>query len=1018
MKKAPNIMVKVFATALSAVLIITSSNIPWNISTVYAEDELNIDWNICDEQASDESLDMEENSGNKEDISADNEDSGNDAPDVAGNSKDAEIGEENSAEMNSNEDQSDLSEDGEAVVSKKENAEEENSDDALIDEDTEDLSEETDADTEESSEETDVDAEDLSEETDADTEALQEDTAEDLSDEITFSDEITGENSFTWNIDKNGELTINAFGDIPYVKGSTPWYERSSEIKKAVVSIKGASDLHYLFKDCTALKSVDFTDSDTSTVTNVSGMFYNCRALTDPGLEGLNTFKVTDMNTMFFNCFALTELDLTNLNTAKATNMDAMFSGCCNLEVLDMRNFDMRNAGNTSSFIDGCSQLKVLRAPRGNRNPINLPSAGKWYYSDDVITETKATPSNMGSGMVFVREDSVLYERGIETGTIAYPEGLWIRFKNTDTFVYQNRPITPAFEVYNCLDLLEEGKDYKYSFSNNINANDKSNHETAPSLTVTGCGGYKGKDKAYFTIMPEDINNCDFETENVLVMKGQKSQSPKPVLTLNGEAVSAKCFTCTYIDENGKELSKVKKEGVYTLRVTGRKNLMSHRDITLTVTSRIDISKASVSKIATQKYTGKAIEPEFTVKYGRKTLTKGADYAITYKQNVEIGTAKVIVTALNPAYFGKKEFTFKIKGTEIGTLDFYGIPKSVVYTGLEQTIENSGDFNAFRIVNPKTGDYLVEGEDFTVEYKKNINKGKASMIFTGKGAYSGKIKKTFTIVPCSISSGTYNGLNINCPDTVPYAKGGAKPAITISGKNIPNLTSSVDYTIKCKNNTEVGGVGTVTITGKGNYTGSTILTYKITSKDMSQVKLSAPDVKFAKKGGNYQTAFTIKDTNSKALELGKDYDKNIEYFYTEDTVINDGTVQRQAGDKAEKKDIVPAGTVMKIVITGKDKYVNTASATYRVTAGSIASAKITIKPQVYTGKEIKLSKDDISVKINGNSLVSGANYRIVSYSNNVNTGKAKVTIEGVGDYGGRRTVSFIIRQKTFKWWKF
>lgn len=41
---------------------------------------------------------------------------------------------------------------------------------------------------------------------------------------------------------------------------------------------------------------------------------------------------------------------------------------------------------------------------------------------------------------------------------------------------------------------------------------------------------------------------------------------------------------------------------------------------------------------------------------------------------------------------------------------------------------------------------------------------------------------------------------------------------------------------------------------------------------------------------------------------------------------------------------------------------------------------------------------------------------IVSYSNNINKGTAKVTIRGMGNYGGFKTQTFKIKAKCFKWW--
>ena len=94
----------------------------------------------------------------------------------------------------------------------------------------------------------------------------------------------------------------------------------------------------------------------------------------------------------------------------------------------------------------------------------------------------------------------------------------------------------------------------------------------------------------------------------------------------------------------------------------------------------------------------------------------------------------------------------------------------------------------------------------------------------------------------------------------------------------------------------------------------------------------------------------------------------------------------------------------------------TVSGTYRIMTASLASAKISIPAQVYTGKPIKPGKDAITVTVNGQKL-SPEDYEIVGYSNNVTKGKAKVTIRGCGNFGGLKTQNFTIKAKVMTWWK-
>jgi hypothetical protein len=76
-----------------------------------------------------------------------------------------------------------------------------------------------------------------------------------------------------------------------------------------------------------------------------------------------------------------------------------------------------------------------------------------------------------------------------------------------------------------------------------------------------------------------------------------------------------------------------------------------------------DIKNANVEGIPNQSYTGKAITPIPTVFYaaadGAKQLTFAVDFTLTYKNNINVGTATLILHGKG-AYKGQKEITFNI----------------------------------------------------------------------------------------------------------------------------------------------------------------------------------------------------------------------------------------------------------------------------------------------------------------------------------------------------------------------
>jgi hypothetical protein len=73
----------------------------------------------------------------------------------------------------------------------------------------------------------------------------------------------------------------------------------------------------------------------------------------------------------------------------------------------------------------------------------------------------------------------------------------------------------------------------------------------------------------------------------------------------------------------------------------------------------VNISTATVSKIADQPYSGAVKTPKPVVTIGAKTLAEGTDYTLSYGNNKNIGAATLTITGKG-AYNGAKAVTFKI----------------------------------------------------------------------------------------------------------------------------------------------------------------------------------------------------------------------------------------------------------------------------------------------------------------------------------------------------------------------
>ena len=123
---------------------------------------------------------------------------------------------------------------------------------------------------------------------------------------------------------------------------------------------KNVTDMSGMFSYCRALRTLDVSNFDTKNVTNMSRMFSNSSALRTLDLSNFGTKNVTDMCGMFSDCDAITTLDVSNFDTKNVTDMSSMFSGCYDLTTIDVSNFDTKNVTDMSDMFNYCPNLTTL----------------------------------------------------------------------------------------------------------------------------------------------------------------------------------------------------------------------------------------------------------------------------------------------------------------------------------------------------------------------------------------------------------------------------------------------------------------------------------------------------------------------------------------------------------------------------------------------------------------------------------------------------------------------------------
>lgn len=79
---------------------------------------------------------------------------------------------------------------------------------------------------------------------------------------------------------------------------------------------------------------------------------------------------------------------------------------------------------------------------------------------------------------------------------------------------------------------------------------------------------------------------------------------------------------------------------------------------------RISVNKCAISLDQDEfQWTGKQIKPEININYKGTELVKNVDYLLSYQNNVDAGTAKIIVEGKGD-YKGKETVLFKINGID------------------------------------------------------------------------------------------------------------------------------------------------------------------------------------------------------------------------------------------------------------------------------------------------------------------------------------------------------------------
>lgn len=434
-------------------------------------------------------------------------------------------------------------------------------------------------------------------------------------------------------------------------------------------------------------------------------------------------------------------------------------------------------------------------------------------------------------------------------------------------------------------------------------------------------------------------------------------------------ATSGGNYEGTYTPSKYKELLTEYKEKAESAVSSAQEALTAAQTALQNAYDSITVDKLSLT------YTGSAQELKPVVKYGNSILTEDTDYKITIPEGTDlksVGNDRTYTVEILDGPTTVKTITayFSIAKADISKATFSAI-SAQDFTGNAITPEPTVTFN---------GVTLTKGTDYTLAYKNNTNAGTtATLIVTGSGNFTGSKIIQFEINPKNLE---YNNFVISDINDQQVTGQEVKPAITVS-KGTTTLISGTDYTVAYTNNTAIG-TATVTVTGKGNYTGDLTTTFKIVKRALTVENIS--DVAYT--GKAIEPTVTVKD-GEKTLVLTTDY-----------TVSYSNNIN---ADNKATATIKPVNTAL----YGTDSYTKD----FIITKADLSNAEIsTIANQTYTGNQ---QKPEITVTYKGN-IVSADDYTI-SYGNNTTVKEGgTVTITSTGKnftIGTKQTATFNIVEK-------
>jgi len=853
------------------------------------------------------------------------------------------------------------------------------------------------------------------------------------------------------------------------------------DIDVSIFNTDKTQNMMEMFSGCSSLKSIDLSNFNTSKVQSMEAMFYGCSNLTSVNLSSFNTSKVYSMAMMFCDCKSLTSLDVSNFDTSgiydEYEGMQWMFDRCSGIKSikafpmlqLDVElpvspMYDAQGNKYTAFPKDLKAGIWLATDPKKvpadpvrptdialNMTQADLHAGQKKTFSytftpaDAVPKRMHAASSNEAVAKATLNEEGGYVEiTALAVGTAditvtadGYTATCTVTVTDTILLDYQDGKNTTQSvhvlygEKLSALSQLSPERE-GFTFAGwYTHPGGKGNKVTANTVLTNQFVLY-----AYWKVnetVEEEIT-ARLTSDQDLIYTGQALKPAVKVYAGDTLLQEKKDYAVSYknnknaytYDGDDKEFDAT---NAPTIIITGKGIYSEKVNLYFTIQPKdIEDSDVEVQELWL-KYNGKEQKKAPILTYNKKKLSEKTDITCTYpdESSGEGKTAYVSADDHTVHLIGQGNFTGErdIKLHIYDPKDLINLAKAAVPKVADKTYNGGAielsEEELSKITLKVNGEVTTLEKDvqYTIEYKNNTAVGTATALISPvNGVSYGSKKITFKITGVAIKTAVVTGIENKIYNGSAQVQGALK--VMMNGKDggeAEELIEGTDYKAVYAKNISAG-TATLTIQGKGLYTGSIKKTFKILPYDLSLADGGASAVSAGGTGSaSGAGSDTTDDTESAEFIIAGESIGSVGDWTSGDNtpvvsvpylkggsmpavqikiggrVLTEGTdyTVKYSNNKAVTTEAIAANSkkMPTITIKGKGGYMGTITKTFTIEPKSIQDVVIYAPAKAASAKAGAYLSKPVLLDDDGKALKEGTDYVIKGYTATYADGSTK-----------------------------